>query len=156
MGKNSCFEHYKAFYIKDGIALYKENKFIQLFNTDEEVLGYVKYKLKNIGYFINRYIPMYEDTPIAFLLNEKPKEELQPFSEAIAYRRYPAVWNEVAYKGENKKSSLSACSSISSSYYGSTFSIEGLTNEDLYKDEEDTIASMSEEEYERYLRLKRI
>lgn len=156
MGKNSCFEHYKAFYIKDGIALYKENKFIQLFNTDEEVLSYVKYKMKNIGYFINRYIPMYEDTPIAFLLNEKPKEELQPISEAVAYRRYPDIWNEVAYKGEMKKSSLSACASISSSCCANTSSIERLINEDLYKDEEDVIANMSDKEYENYLRLKRI
>lgn len=156
MGKNNCFTHYKAFYIESGIALYENEEFVDVFETETEMISYIRAFFNNIGYFIRRFKPRFQDTPVQFLLDEK-HPELSPICEAKSC--YYGTWQHLSYNG--KKTDVPFTKEVpiqSSCSVGSiNISLKGHYIEfDPYLDNEDRLASMSEEEYERYLRLKRI
>lgn len=152
MSQSKHFEHYEAYYIKLGIALYKDGKFIQVFDNEDEVLSYARATLEKIGYFIRRFKPIYQDTPIKFL-----REETHPTLPSICESKWLiyGTWESVSYNGKKQEVSLTSDVPIQSSWY-STISTRGLMESDPYIDKEDIIANMSDEEYERYLKIKRI
>ena len=156
MGKSNCFNHYKAFYIESGIALYENDKLVDVSETEEEMISYIRAFFNRIGYFIRRFKPRFQDIPVQFLLDEK-HPELPPICESKSC--YYGKWVSLSYNGKKANLPLTTDVQIKSSCTVGSINIsfkEHYIESDPYLDNEDRLASMSEEEYEQYLRLKRV
>ena len=149
--KNRYYEEYSMFYVDIGIILYKEKKLIQLFETENEAIAYIERNVKTIGYYVERYIPKYSDTPTLFLMEERHRKRLPSICKARGY--VTGYWENGAYTG--KKEFVKPPTVSIHSSFNKEVAINGLIDVEPYQDIEDKIIAMSDKEYEAYLNSKR-